>query len=182
MWTSPTPKCTFISMSKSTFLYVDILWCSFEPICSNDGQYIQSIQKTKHILCYFGLPIPEFCTLSHPELGREIKEIWKITKETPEVRSDNRKPIMLLILLSRLDDLYIKMTGGTPEVRYDNSLTLLTFDIWHQTKAMDQWTNGPMTNGPMDQWANWPMGQWTNGPMDQWTNGLMDQWTYVPMV
>ena len=75
-----------------------------------------------------------------------------------------------------------KMTGGAPEVRSDKSLTLLTFDIRHQTKAMDQWTNGPMTNGPMDQWANWPMGQWTNGPMDQWTNGLMDQWTYVPMV
>ena len=157
MWTSPTPKCTFTSMSKSTFLYVDIFWCSLEPICSNHGQYIQSIQKTKHILCYFGLPIPEFCTLSHPELGREIKEIWKVTRETPEVRSDKRKPIMLFILLF----IYKKMTGGTPEVRSDKSLTLLTFDIWHQTKVMDQWTNGPMD-------------QWTNGPMDQWTNGSMN--------
>ena len=30
MWTSPTPKCTSTSMSKSTFFYVYILWCSLD--------------------------------------------------------------------------------------------------------------------------------------------------------
>ena len=68
---------------------------------------------------------------------------------------------------------------------------------------MDQWTNGPMENGPMNQWTidsidqwnngprdqctnipidqctNGPTDQWTNGPVDQWTNGPIDQWTII---
>ena len=41
---------------------------------------------------------------------------------------------------------------------------------------MDQWTNGPMDNRPMDHWANWPTDQWTNGTLDHWNIGTLEHW------
>ena len=61
-------------------------------------------------------------------------------------------------------------SGGTLRQKFSFiDILHLIFDIWHLT--FNQWTNGPMANGPMDQWSNGKMDQWTNGPMDKWTSG-----------